>query len=178
MKKIAVLLLGLLLSIMLVACGDGEPDPITFASYTKGFEATTPGGWTRIPEEDANGTNLLLESPGGSAAFMIFAEPKIDYNITAQEYYDAVIQMTAYDLNTLPEEEVDLRDAQPLTINGEEAQGCIFNYTDESGLNMVFQLYFFETEDSFVRVNASAKVSTFEEYQPILNDIVESIVVK
>ncbi len=43
---------------------------------------------------------------------------------------------------------------------------------------MVFQLYFFETEDSFVRVNASAKVSTFEEYQPILNDIVESIVVK
>lgn len=177
MKRIIALLLSVIALFCFGGCDGGE-ETVTFASYQKGYEATAPKGWRCIPEEEANGTDLLLESPGGSAAFMIFGEAKSDYNLTAEEYYDAVVNMTAYELNTLPDEQVDLREVSPLIVNGQSVPGYMFNFTDESGLNMIFQLYFFETEDAYVRVNASAKVSAFEKYHPILNRIVESIEIK
>lgn len=180
MKKFLAILLTFMMGISIVGCGSesDEPDPITFASYKKGYEATAPGGWIRIPEEDAGATNLLLESPDGAAAFMIYEELKVDYNLTAEEYYDAVVNMTAYELNTLPEEKIELENVEPIVINGSEAQACEFNYTDDSGLNMHFWIHFFETDDAYVRVICSAKVSEFEDYRPILQEIAESILVK
>lgn len=177
MRRWAALLIGAIALFCCVDCGS-EASPVTFASYERGYEATAPGGWKRVPEEEAGETDLLLESPEGAAVFMIYDEPKADYNLTAEEYFDIVLNMTAHDMNTLPEEKVELREIAPLTVNGGEAPGYRFNFTDESGLNMVFQLYFFETEDAYVRINASAKVSAFEEYQPILKEIVESILVR
>lgn len=180
MKKILAAGLVSVMVLGMAACGSesDEPDPITFASYEKGYEATAPGDWKRTPEEDVAGIDLVLESPQGAAAFMIYDELKSDYAITADEYYDALVQMTAYDMNSLPAEEVQLAESKSLTVNGIETRACEFYYTDAAGLNMRFVMHFFETEEHYVRVSCTAKVSEFENFRPIFEEMIESIVVK
>ena len=186
LKKYGVVILGVMIGIVWVAIESGvfstndnsRPAPIIFASYERGYEVTAPGNWTRMPEEEADGINLILEAPRGVASFMIFEELKSDYNITSDEYYNALVSMTAYELNELPDDEVQLEDTEAFTINGSEAKGCEFYYTDAGGLNLRFMLHFFETDDAYVRVVSSAKVSEFETYKPIFKEMAESIVVK
>ena len=186
LKKYGVIILGVIIGMiwgavegdMLPIKDNTELDPITFASYEKGYEVTAPGDWTRLSEDDAGETTLLLESPKNAAAFLIYEELKADYSLTAEEYYNAVVNMTAYELNRLPEEKIEFKDVEPIVINGNKAKACEFNFTDDSGLNMRFWLHFFETDDAYVRVICSTKVSEFENYRPILQKIAESIVVK
>lgn len=185
-KKYGVVILGIIIGVVWVAIESGvfstsdnsQPEPITFASYEKGYEVTAPGDWTRMPEEEANGINLILEGPRGDASFMIYEELKSDYSITSDEYYIALVNMTAYELNELPDDEVQLEHTESLAINGSEAKSCEFYFTDRRGLNLRFMLHFFETDDTYVRVVSSAKVSEFETYKPIFKEMAESIVVK
>lgn len=179
MKKILAVFLVLIMGLSMAGCGDsGEIKMTTFASYEKGYEATAPATWNRLSEEDAGVCDLVLESMDGAASVMIFGEAKSDYAFTAEEYYDAVINMTAYELNTLSEDEIDYKDTETVIINGIEAKTCEFNYTDEGGLNMRFWVHLFETEDTYVRVVCGAKVSEFDDYRPVMQQIAESIVLK
>ena len=185
LKKYGAVIFGVIIGIVWVAIESGVfstndnslPDPITFASYEKGYEVTAPGNWTRLPEDSNPDMELVLETQGGAAAFLIYEESKADYTLTADEYYDICANMAAYESNELPDEEVQLVEAEPYMINGSETKGCEFYYS-ANGLNMKFGLHLFETDDAYVRVVTTSKASQFEEYRPIFKEMAESIVVK
>lgn len=181
MKKVLAAILVLVMAMSMAACGSesDEADYVTFASYEGDYEVTAPADWIYTPGEEVPGIDLIIGSPLDDASFMIFDEMKMDYSLTADEYYDALVQMTAYDINTVPEDEVELEESKSLTVNGLETKACEFYYNDgETGLNMRFMMHFFETEDCYVRVVCAAKVSEFENFRPMFEEMVESIVVK
>ena len=184
-EKYGVIILGVIIGLVWVAIeedlfsfnNDSRLDPITFASYEKGYEVTAPGDWTREPEASDPGVEIVLGSPGGAAAFLIYEESKVDYALTADEYYEICVNMSVYESNELPDEDIQLVEAEPFTINGSKTKGCEF-YHREDGFNSKMALHFFETDDAYVRVVALTKASAFEEYRPIFKEMAESIIIK
>ena len=181
MKKKNIVLTLLLVFCMLFVCTacdeTAQLDPITFASYEKGFEVTAPGDWSRTDENDAGTCDLVLESLGGNAAFMIMSENKSDYNMDYNEYYDALVDMVVYQINTVDEDKINLKDSPNITINGYDARGCEFNYSDGT-TNLYMMMHLFETEDKYVRVVGSTLKSGFEDYRQTFIEMAETLVVK
>ncbi|MBQ4050948.1 MAG: hypothetical protein IJD13_04905 [Oscillospiraceae bacterium] len=181
MRKIMAFLSALIIMMTFAGCGETvkEPETTTFASYNGSYEITAPNDWKRYDESAAYGTTILLESGNGAAAFMIYEEARADYNFTFEEYYDALVQMIAYDNNQIEDSEVTISELEKLLLSdGTEVWGCEFPYCEDGITNMIMQLYLFETDDNYVRVVVSALKSKFEGYRATLTDMVESTVCK
>ena len=168
MKKLAIVMLCVLVAIISVSCSNSKTETASYTWLTPTFSVDIPGGW--IVDED----NLEIYEENGDAKVVILV-----FNSPAEEdlvdfvdlYKEMLIAWGQFEDNP---ETVFLSEAKTQVDNSSAVSLVYLASGFSDGVVMKHLTTLFQHQESFYAIECSTDVDSYEEYHDQFRTITES----